>query len=584
MGAWAQEPARPDTGASVTHELSLGGMIRVKRRDPGLVGGGNGGTGTSVNFDDSNLDYGRGFTAFGLQGRSAVDAWSALTELRIEAVYFYDFINADGNTDFRRLSREARDRAGANAYLNDAYVGYLGRLGDAKLVARVGNQVLRWSESLSFGPSIAPVNPVSGSRRYQPGNAAADALVAVPMLSFNAQTPGRWTWSGFYQLAFSPTEVDAAGTFLGSNDYYSPGARYLQLGQGSPLVPDLDASFITPATPFGSRVQRGPDRRPGRTAQLGLRIEAPPMQAFNTILSGYAMQVHAREPIVSVHTGTLGGLLRVTAPDYTSSGDYFVEYVPRVTVLGASAKLNPAEFTRLALDYSIRIRQPLQIDDDLLITAGLAPAAATAACAANPASPGCAGTLAALNRNALIAARGGITLANASSFFAVEIPGYERFKVSQYAISFAQGLPPSAGAKQWFVAGEIGGLRIHGFRDRFLDASVTVRPDDTGARRLGFATRSAWGYRLTSRMEFAGAGRFETLAPFVAWIHDVKGNAPITLGTFLEKNRSAIVGSDLRIDKTLSGRIAYRAYLGKGTNADRFTDRDFIQFSLTKRF
>src|SRR5689334_2248741 len=112
MGAWAQEPARPDTGASVTHELSLGGMIRVKRRDPGLVGGGNGGTGTSVNFDDSNLDYGRGFTAFGLQGRSAVDAWSALTELRIEAVYFYDFINADGNTDFRRLSREARDRAG----------------------------------------------------------------------------------------------------------------------------------------------------------------------------------------------------------------------------------------------------------------------------------------------------------------------------------------------------------------------------------------------------------------------------------------------------------------------------------------
>lgn len=122
----------------------------------------------------------------------------------------------------------------------------------------------------------------------------------------------------------------------------------------------------------------------------------------------------------------------------------------------------------------MRLRQPLQIDDELLITTGLAPAAAVGACAPNPAGAICTATLAALNRNPLVAARGGITAANATSFFATEIGGYGRFDVSQYAISLGQGLPP------------------------ILDA--------------------------------------------------------------------------------------YRSYLGKGNNADRYTDRDFVQFSLTKRF
>lgn len=59
----------------------------------------------------------------------------------------------------------------------------------------------------------------------------------------------------------------------------------------------------------------------------------------------------------------------------------------------------PASFTRVNFDYSARLKQPLQIDDDALITAGLAPAAPTAACSAKSASATCAATLAALNRN-----------------------------------------------------------------------------------------------------------------------------------------------------------------------------------------
>jgi len=569
---------------TVSQDVSAGGMVRVKGRDPGLIGGGNGGTGTSVNYDDGDLNYGRGFTALAVQGRTVLDGKSETTEFKVEAVYFYDFINADGETDFHPLSEDARDRAGRNLYVNEAYAGYKGRAWDAMFGVRLGNQILRWSDSPSFGYSIAPVNPVSASRRYQPGNTARDSYVALPMLSGKIESAGKWRLQGFYLFGFEPTETEASGTFLSGNDFYSPGGRYIQLGQGSPLVPDTDASVVTPATPFGSRVPRAGDRTPGSGGQFGARVETPEMGAAKLALAGYAMRVHSREPIVSVRTGTLGGLLGTTGPDYTSSGSYFVEYVPDVTVLGASAKLAPAFSTRVNLDYSIRLGQPLQIDDDILITAGLAPAAAVGACTPNPASATCAGTLVALNSNPLIAARGGITAANAANFFSTEISGYERFDLSQYSLSLVQGLPPALGARRWSLAAEAGGVYVHGFTERFLDASVSVRPDASGARRLGFATRSSWGYRLFTRLDYADLMGMQSVSPSLGWIHDVGGNAPITLGTLLEGTKAVILAVDFGIDKYLGARISYRSYLNEGNNADRFSDRDFVQFSLSRKF
>jgi hypothetical protein len=500
--AFAEEASTDSLTTKVRHEFSTNAMFRVLGRDPGLIGGGNGGTGTSVNFDDGNLNYGRGLGVLGVQGRSTIEGSSSTAEFKVEAVYFYDFIAARGQLDHRALSEEARDRAARGLYLNEAYVGYKGRISDAAFGIRLGNEILRWSDSVAFGNSIAPINPVSGSRRYQAGNRIADFSVALPMLSAKVETSARWGLEAFYLFAFKPSELDAVGTFLGGNDYYAPGARYLQLGNGSPLVPDTDASVITPATPFGSRVPRADDRPPNSAGQFGVRVASPEFGAAKVAMTGYALRLHSREPLVSVNTGTLGGLLRATAPDYTSSGSYFVEYPAGVTVLGASLSASPATYTRLNLDYSIRRGQPLQIDDELLITAGLAPAAAVGACAPNPASALCAGTLAALNRNPLIAARGGITAANAASFFSTEIQGYERFDLSQYSASLQQGLPPMLGAAQGALSAEVGGVHVHGFKEAFLDASVSSRPDASGARRIGFATRSSWGYRLYSRLDY----------------------------------------------------------------------------------
>lgn len=534
--------------AGIDHELSIGGTARVAKRDAALIGPASGGSGTSNNYDDGNLNYGRGLTGLGVQGRSRLSHAGDGHELKLEAVYFYDAVTAEGETDFRPLTRAARERAGRNVYLNEAWLGWHGM--------RIGQQILRWSDSLAFGHSLAPVNPIAASRRYQPGNGVAEAYVALPMLSAT-----RGPLQAFYQLGFEPSEPEAARTFLSANDYYSPGAQFVEVD-----------------TPFGLRVPRGPDRRPGSGGQLGARLESPELGTARLVLAAQLMRVHSREPLVSVHTGTLGGLTGTTAPDYAASGRYFVEYPPDVTIAGAMARLWPARFTRLSVEYARRIDQPLQIDDDALLGAGFAPAAAVAACGADPSSALCLATLAELNRNPVIAARGGITAASAASLFDTEIRGYQRFDVSQYAISLAQGLPPLLGAARGLLALEVGGVRIHGFRSGWLDASVSPRPDASGVRRVGFATRSAWGYRAQVRLDYA------RLSPSLTWLHDVRGNAPITLGTLLEGSRSLIAALDIRFTQWLSGRFAYRDYLGEGSDADRLTDRDFVSFSLTRRF
>jgi hypothetical protein len=64
----------------------------------------------------------------------------------------------------------------------------------------------------------------------------------------------------------------------------------------------------------------------------------------------------------------------------------------------------------------------------------------------------------------------------------------------------------------------------------------------------------------------------------------VGGNAPITLGTLLEGTKAVILAVDFGIDKYLGARISYRSYLNEGNNADRFSDRDFVQFSLSRKF
>jgi hypothetical protein len=76
----------------------------------------------------------------------------------------------------------------------------------------------------------------------------------------------------------------------------------------------------------------------------------------------------------------------------------------------------------------------------------------------------------------------------------------------------------------------------------------------------------------------------QSVSPSVTWSHDVRGNAPITIGTLLEGTKTVTFGIDLGFTKSLAGRVSYRSFVNKGNDADRFSDRDFVSFSLTQKF
>jgi hypothetical protein len=240
--AFAQEASADAFTTAFRHEFSAVAMFRVTGRDPGLIGGGNGGTGTSVNFDDGNLNYGRGWRVLGVQGRSRFEGSSPAAEFKVEAVYFYDFIAATEPDSPAAQRRGSRSR-GTQPLPERGLCRVQGPLSDAAFGLRIGNEIQRWSDSRAFGYSIAPVNPVSGSRRYQAGTRFPSGCVRRASHALRKDRDrGEVAPRGFYLFDFKPSELDALGTFLGGNDFYSPGARYLQLGKGSPLVPDNDGS------------------------------------------------------------------------------------------------------------------------------------------------------------------------------------------------------------------------------------------------------------------------------------------------------------------------------------------------------
>jgi hypothetical protein len=76
----------------------------------------------------------------------------------------------------------------------------------------------------------------------------------------------------------------------------------------------------------------------------------------------------------------------------------------------------------------------------------------------------------------------------------------------------------------------------------------------------------------------------QRVSPALIWIHDARGNAPINIGTLLEGSKSVIAAIDFGITKSLDARVSYRSFLNKGNDADRFSDRDFVSLSITRRF
>ena len=199
-----------------------------------------------------------------------------------------------------------------NVYLLDAYVYGSFAVGNTDLQLRLGNQVVNWGESI-FIQGVNQINPIDVPAARRAGAELKEILLPVWMAYAN------WGFSFgslemFYQLKWENTSVDGCGTYFTATSTLissDPGScRNLtpiggQLGQvvNGVIVPQFGSLPYMGSSGIYVPAVKGIDA--GDSGQFGVAFRFP-VDAIDTEIGLYAMNIHSRLP----YTGGYGG----TAP------------------------------------------------------------------------------------------------------------------------------------------------------------------------------------------------------------------------------------------------------------------------------
>ncbi len=248
--------------------LSFGGMYRISNPSADLYGTTNSFNGVpglqnSVNSDDGNLNYGKGWVSELFKiSEDAELKWQNFGAFG-RAYYIKDFLADD--TRRTKLSSIAHDRVVDRFEMLDLY--FVGKfdLGDHPLDIRIGRQVLSLGESTFLPNGLNVVNPVDLARLRAPGVELKEALLPVNMVHVSFGLTKEITLEPFWLFEFRQNELEPAGTYFSNNDFASPGGQNVFLGFGT--LPDNGTLGAIP---------RNPDREANNYNQYGvaLRVES----------------------------------------------------------------------------------------------------------------------------------------------------------------------------------------------------------------------------------------------------------------------------------------------------------------------
>ena len=553
--------------------VTVGASLRVQDRDPDLIGVANGGRANSINVDDGNLNFDKGdLTSLAANVTHELDVTWRNFGFFGRVFYFYDAAIMDIEPERTEFTSEAKDRAGREIELLDAYASADLAVAGAPLNVRFGNQVISWGESTFIQNGINIINPVDVTKLRVAGAELRDALQPVLALDASLGATDRLSAEVFWQLQEKNTEIEPAGTFFSINDFASPGGERVFLGFGQPPITD-DPPLPPGSDPrgIGTSIPRGSDDEAADAGQFGLALRYFAAPLNDTEFGLYYIRHHSRLPIVSARTGTIAGL---AAGDYAESARYFVEYPEDIHLIGASFNTSlGASGLALQGEFAYRFDQPLQVDDTELLFAGLSPL--------NPALFG---------QNQL-----------GTFGFDEEITGFRRKDVLQGQMTVTQLFGPKLGADQWSVVGEVGGTYIRDMESKddlryegpgtftsgnpfFTDnPPPPLGPVQPATTTDGFADDFSWGYRMLLRAEYLGAVGAVNLSPQIAFAHDVDGTTPQPLGNFVEGRKAVTLSLGASYLNSLQALVSYTNFFGGG-DFNLLKDRDFVSVSVSYSF
>ena len=259
---------------------------------------------------------------------------------------------------------------------------------------------------------------------------------------------------------------------------------------------------------------------------------------------------------------------------YGRTANYYVEYPEDLQVFGFSFN-TVLGTTGWALqgEYSYHPDTPLQRDDSSMFAIGLAPligtleiGALSAACQANPATPGCAGLA---NAPAL--------LQGYRDLLGTRLQGYIQRDVSQMQATATKVIGPVFGADGAVFIAEAALSRVHDMPDQ----GQTATKLETFAAGDAPADDTSWGYRAAGRLDYNNAVGAARLSPYAQFQHDVSGNSPGPSGQFVEGRTALTLGLGVSYLDSIRADLSYTMY---GGTYNYLADRDFVALSASYSF
>jgi len=529
--------------------LSYGALWRVTGRDSANVALANGGSKSSANYDDGNLNYDRGdlvSSLFKMTNDLDLNYRNFGAFLRINSFYDHSIQNKDfrtvpglapGVSYSRGNERVLRNRLGHDYEILDAYVrGRFNVVGRA-LDVRAGKQVVSWGESTFIPNGLNIINPVDVAKLRAPGAELKEAFLPVNMLWLSQEVTDNLTVEAFHQFQYRKTRLEPAGSYFSTNDFISPGGERVIAGSGR--INEGVASTV------GAFIPRDPDNDPKNSGQFGLAARLLTPRLNNTEFGFYFAQYHSRTPQIS------GTALAPPMSPNVSTVRYNTDYAEKIRMYGLSFNTPGPLGIALQGEYSYRPNQPVQmVATDLLVellTAGCGDTAAD------------------------VPPLGPCPVAFGPD---AKAQGYKRVKYHQFQMTGTKALGPMLGADQIVAVAEAGyvyqklpkGVAFNG-----PGADFGVSPTAAGAlittqQQGGLATNNSYGYRAVARAEYNNALGPINLIPRIAWSHDLRG----TSQTFVQGVKAASIGLGASYQQNWQADISYTNFFG-GESFEGFT-------------
>ena len=573
--------------------IAYGVLARVENPDDDLIAKVSGGNASGSNGDDGTQNYDTGIASNMARISEELTLRYGNFGAYVRGYAFYDYENQDQDRERTSLNSGAKDIVGKDADLLENYLVARGHVLGAPVLARLGDQILNWGQTVFIRDGVDVINPVNLVAALQPASSAKDVFVPQGMLWAAASITENYAIEGFYQYEWKKARVPPVGSYFSGNDAFGDdGTNFVILGAGqvSDLGTDLDDAFNLPTGTLGFDENylkipgRGSDR-PSDGGQYGITLRTVLPGVTATTLGVHYIRYHSRLPIVSGLTAdqqsidqtsseavaaraaqlepiyvaeglspedaeqeALATSESLTLSGYTNAAGFFAAYPEDVDMLGLT--FNTA--TRrggilLSGEISHHMDHPFQIDIDEVINGVLSPIEY---------DPNIG--------NGLLGEFGANEVVN----------GFKRLDKTQTTFDVGKLISGRRiRASQIFLSGDVAWVHVHDLPDRKeLPLSGNGKP-----------TEDSWGYRLIGQLSYNNIFGGLNLSPRVVFTHDVDGVTPSPFGTFTEDRMSLSFGLGASFIRAWSADLSYTNFLNGGDD-NLLNDRDFVKLNISYSF